>query len=606
MWEPRSKFGGTMRQLVVSLTILFSITVQGQTQELLKAWSETGYGIAELYAEADFNPQICLEKERTFAACLMALENMLQNLEENPVALVFDGISKINVVTREEEELAKTLDEYLEKKAKKRQSYMLAYQMSATSNLADLFAEVETILTTQVEEEKLAYVAGSAYGVFMKEAYDPRTAFIPQSEFTPKPNKYFGIGARIMKYESENQELNGAVALLPMAGSPAEKAGLKKGDLVLAVDGVEVFEQGLLDATAGMKGPEGTQVTLKIHSVCDNEVKDVVVTRGPIVDFPDWVANSRFISLNAVDTLDNICSGEKKPAAGEPQALYVPLNSFQAPRNKNLCAEFVGLQIKDLQNRDSVGMIFDLRNNGGGSLDVVACMLDTLIADDGVLVGQVQVVRGEIVGTNPRATHKFNKTGRIRTSQGVAVHYNKNIIVLVNGGSASASEIFAGTIQDMQRGWVVGERTVGKGSVQSYRPHRVAPQFAEPGDAPIMLGRTTAIYTLNSGRSPQQMGVIPDFQYTNLGKEIEFDENFVTSEAKSFGSIEFANNDWAQNRTAEVEDVVDCSGAKGRHGQTFIEKVAKDERYGRPFVASFQMALAKDVLQCSPVRVAAQ
>lgn len=595
-----------MRPFVATAILLFSIASNSnaQSQELIAAWDRTGYGLSELYAEPDFGPQVCPDKERTFSACLMALDSMLENIEDTPLALRFDGITTFTIEGKTEEEEAKTLDEYLARLEKKRETFNTAFQLGATAGLEILFQQVKDQVEAAVTAEKLAFVAGSAYGTFMREAYDPRNAFVPESEFVPKPNKYFGMGARVVKNQSDNVELDGALALMPMRGSPAEAAGLKRGDLVLAIDGVDVHDMELMKAVERIKGSQGTQVSLKIHSVCDNRVKDVVVTRGPIVDNPDWVVDSRFISLKKLDTLDSICEGDQAAIPGEPQALYVPLDSFQAPRTKDLCSEFVQLQIKDLLNADSVGMIFDIRNNGGGSLDAVACMLDSLISDDGPLVGQVPVVRGEVVGGAPQISHKFHSTGSIRDNQGVLVHYNKNVVVLVNGGSASASEIFAGTIQDMKRGWVIGERTIGKGSVQNYRPHRIAVQFHGPSDETIMIGRTTAIYTLPSGRSPQQFGVIPDFSVNDFGEEIVNDENFVTTEAKSFGSIKFENNHWEQTRTHEVDATSECTGSAGSHGEVFKEKTNLDERYKRPFVANYQMALAKDVLLCSPQRAA--
>ena len=592
-----------MRQFIVCLVLIISSTAWAQSDETIKAWQDTGYDLTELYSENDFKPSECKTRERNFAGCLMALQTLLDGIENNKNQIVFDGSSKLEIVEKAPLAPATTYEEFLERKAKKRDNYNMAYQMGVTASIDSLFNEVENLVSDKTPKDKISYVAGSAYRTYLNEAYDPRSNFVPQEEFTPKPVKFFGIGSQVMKLESDDDSINGGISLDPAPGSPAAKAGLKKGDLILEIDGEDIRALDLSPAVDKIKGTKGSVVKFKVSRFCDGSVEEVSVTRGPVEDFADWREDSKFISLNKMNDVDKLCTGSTEPKAGEPQALYVPLASFQVSGRRDLCDEFISLQIKDLLNEDSVGMVIDLRNNGGGSLDAVACMLDTLVSNKGgTIVGQVTVNKGEIApGAKPATSHRFSARGKIASPDGDLVHYNKPVIVLINGRSASASEIFAGTIQDMKRGWVIGERSVGKGSVQAYRRHsRKKPLTGK--EAPILIGRTTAIYTLNSGRSPQQFGIVPDFHVDNNGKEIEHDDNFVTLEAKSFGSIAFDNNEWTQNRPVEQADMQSCMKASGSHSEGYLQTASSDDRLKRPFVSSYQMALAKDALECSPKR----
>ena len=142
----------------------------------------------------------------------------------------------------------------------------------------------------------------------------------------------------------------------------------------------------------------------------------------------------------------------------------------------------------------------------------MACMLNTIIGGNDLMVQNVPVKQGQMIPGEATNIH-FTDKGIIsmNTSSGpLPMSYNKPIIVLVNRMSASASEIFAGTIQDMKRGWVIGDRTIGKGSLQDIAPFFFGGQtFSQ-----LISKSTMAIYVLNSGRSPQNFGILPDFRFS--------------------------------------------------------------------------------------------
>ncbi len=274
-----------------------------------------------------------------------------------------------------------------------------------------------------------------------------------------------------------------------------------------------------------------------------------------------------------------------------------------------LCAEFMYFQSKDIENPRSRGMIIDLRDNLGGYVHEAACMLNSLIKSDGIILRQLPVKGSEVLdqdsGKDKTKTLFFTTNGVPINPRLSSLTYNKNVVVLVDGFSASASEIFAGTIQDMKRGWVVGKRTLGKGSVQYPVPYReISPK--EGVDAPfkpLELSVTKAIYTLNSGRSPQGYGIIPDFHFSRTGEPVEDKADSISyKDLLFFNNIQFENNPWEQNRPDEMNQLKDCIGKMDRMGETLKRKIQEDEKYHRPFVSDYHIELAKDILMCASSR----
>lgn len=599
-------------------------SVWAQTDEQKENWIKTGYGIDALYIEKDFRAPNCFTSPKLFVACLATLNFLLKEDKDNPQELVWEASSQTYLLQKAEPRLNLDFEQYLQEKRILHNELQQGFQFIELDAIENLFELVKKQVENNLEADLLPYVAGQAYAEFMRNAYDPHNRFMLESDMSPKPNKYFGIGANVSKNLSEGEH-KGALTLAPMAGSPALKAGLKKGDMVITVNGEDIREMSTNEVVSLIKGPAGTDVEVQIASLCSQSVQTVKVTRGPISHLANWMEESRFVNLNdprISDPVTQICDDQaadnKKVVSGQPQALYLPLTTFLEQKGQSLCDEFVQLQIRDLQNPDSVGMIIDLRGNGGGSLDAVACMLDSIISTNGPLVGQVDVLDGEVIGIEPKITHRFHQNGYIRARVPVLgkvagdikyktkfITYNRNIVVLVDGGSASASEIFAGTIQEQQRGWVIGDRTVGKGSVQSLRTHlNVLAKSRSLGES-LVMGRTTAIYTLGRGRSPQQVGIIPDFLYDQLGEAIVHGEDDLTREEQYLGSISYQKSEWVQPRPNEVASIESCARASGSRSESFKSRAQDDERYRRPFVSSYQLNLAQDVLLCSPEKRAA-
>jgi carboxyl-terminal processing protease len=269
--------------------------------------------------------------------------------------------------------------------------------------------------------------------------------------------QYSGLGLSVVMQD-------GAVKVVsPFRGSPAEAAGIKAGDFITHLNGKLIVDTKLDDAVAQMRGPKGTSIRLTIYRQGRDEPLEIDVTRGVI---------------------------ELEPVTSELLSggiAVITVNEFSANVGANVFAEWQELRKKAPAGRIN-GLVLDLRNNPGGSLDESVALSD-LFLSEGRIVSQRGRARGETMFYEAETVYRGDM------AEGVPM------IVLINAGSASASEIVAGALQDHRRALVMGERSFGKGSVQSLLPLGK--------DAALKL--TTARYYTPSGRSVQEGGIKPDF-----------------------------------------------------------------------------------------------
>ena len=265
----------------------------------------------------------------------------------------------------------------------------------------------------------------------------------------PLEGAYEGIGAWV---DTESEFLT---IISPMPGSPAEKAGLQPGDQVVAVDGQDMSGVPAQLVIRRVMGPEGTTVVLTIHREDVPDPFDVQVVRGRI-------------------TVPSVESRVLDQGIG-----YIRLSSFGNDTVGDLRSA-----LRQMLAEDPTGVILDLRGNGGGYLS-----------------GAVDV-SSEFIGEGVILTERFGD-GReeVYNADGDGLALDVPLVVLINGGSASASEIVAGAVQDHGRGWIIGERSFGKGSVQNWHPLE---------DAAGAIRVTIARWFTPNGRSIQGDGLLPD------------------------------------------------------------------------------------------------
>lgn len=323
------------------------------------------------------------------------------------------------------------------------------------AKLFAVFQRVKASYVDKVEDDVL--VRGAIDG--MLAALDPHSAYLDGAALqrleTMIDGNYSGLGLSVVMEQ-------GAVKVIsPFRGSPAEQAGIKAGDFITHLDGKLIYGGNLDDAVAQMRGPAGTSIQLTIFRPGRDEPLEVPVTRGVI-------------------TLEPVTH---ELAAGNVGVISV--NEFSANVGANVYSSWQALK-KEAGGRVS-GLVLDLRNNPGGSLDESVALSD-LFLKSGRIVSQRGRARGETILYDAESVFRGDM------AEGVPV------IVLINAGSASASEIVAGALQDHRRALIMGERSFGKGSVQSLLP--LGP------DAALKL--TTARYFTPLGRSVQEGGIKPD------------------------------------------------------------------------------------------------
>ena len=641
--------------LFFTFIFLFSTSWGIYTEdEIKKMWTDTNYGFENLFYTLDAN--LCYKSEKRFSACMMAFNDLLLKIKKEGEDDKFHQLrvsdtGELEIASIAEEDFPKSEEDLLVSIRERREAFRLFYQKIMTpkaetehpfSVTTDSVSQtpphirqfgdfVSRILelTTRTPEGDRSYIAGGAYRIYLKEAMGLYSDFYPVALKIPKinRNKDFAIGAITEFYETKDGD-NGLV-VHPIEGSSAEFAGLRKGDMILSIDGFDLTnltlnDQMLRDMTSKIRGPEGTRLKLKVQKICDDshEQKKITVIRGPSPRrMSHWFSDSSFVSLDQPESLG--CNNEIKQSevnSGQPTdptansqtvARYVPLKVFSAApmghfagRQFPLCREFLILQKAELSNPQSQGMIIDLRGNPGGILNEAACMLNSIIESQDIIVRLLPMEEGKLRQTSDGmnvVTYYFTEDGFSPNSKTpLPFIYNKNIVVLVDGESGSASEIFAGTLQEMKRGWVVGRRTFGKGTIM--KRDRAFFDETASGLKDIETIFTAGIYTLNSGRSPQGYGIIPDFHVSRTGEDIK-DSSYISPRGQLFfDSISFENNQWEQNRPEELARLIECVRKEDRLGEILRKKIQKDRRHARPFIGDYQLELAKDILKCSSPR----
>jgi carboxyl-terminal processing protease len=387
----------------------------------------------------------------------------------------------------------------------------------------DVLDQVDRQYVTPVDDKKLIQSAMEG----MLSSLDPHSDYLTPEAYGDLQDQtrgeYGGLGLEI-------QSDDGAVKVIsPIDGTPAARAGIKPGDFILAVDGQNILGMSVSDAVKEMRGKPGEAVTLTIGRE-KTDPFDVKLTR-------------------------EIIQPKSVTSHLEGDYGYLRLSGFNEKATDETLAAINDLKAKDPHMK---GLILDLRNNPGG-------LLDQAVGVAGLFLNSGEVVSQR--GRDPQDIERYDAKGH-------DVLAGLPLVVLINSGTASASEIVSGALQDRHRASIVGVTSFGKGSVQTVIPLR--------GGLDGAVKLTTARYYTPSGRSIQKTGIQPDLEVAETREEAQQ----IANEAFEFTEASFRNALTADEGKIRV----------GPHVPAEAPPADFDEKKG-----DFQLTRAVDVLKYGSV-----
>jgi carboxyl-terminal processing protease len=342
-------------------------------------------------------------------------------------------------------------------------NYLYSKNSNELYEKIDLFGEVlETIKQEYVDEVNQIEVMDSAINGVL-QSLDPYSAYMSPKSFkgmqTDTKGEFGGLGIEI------GMESGVIKVIAPIDDTPAANVGIKSGDYIIRINNIQVQGKSLTEAVELMRGPIGSEINLTIRRKNKKKALEFKIKRA-------------IIEVKSVETK---IIGEQKEIG------YLRLKSFNENSDKQLFQKISNFEKKN----KLTSYILDLRNNPGGLLNQAISITDFFLDD------------GEIVSTKGR---KISETRRFFSKKGDGIN-KKPLIVITNNGSASASEIVSGALKDHKRAIILGERTYGKGSVQSIIP------LKNGGGIRLTISK----YYLPSGKSISEIGVLPDIFVEEIG-----------------------------------------------------------------------------------------
>ncbi len=357
----------------------------------------------------------------------------------------------------------------------------------STYESLDLFGDIfERVRSSYVEEvDEAALIEAAING--MLTSLDPHSSYLPPKSFedmrVQTRGEFGGLGIEVTMED-------GLVKVVaPIDETPAARAGVEAGDFITHIDGESVLGLTLSEAVEQMRGEVGSEIVITVAREGEEEPFDISITRD-------------VIKIRAVR------------ARVEGDVGVIRVTTFNEQTYENLVDGLEEIRA-ELGGSDNVkGYVLDLRNNPGGLLNQAIAVSDAFLD------------KGEIVSTRGRDARDSER----HNAEAGDLAEGKPLVVLINEGSASASEIVAGALQDHRRAIIVGAKSFGKGSVQTIMPLS--------GQGAMRL--TTARYYTPSGRSIQALGIEPDIlvERRTIAEAEEPDPRFTRSEADLRGSLE--------------------------------------------------------------------
>ncbi len=526
-------------------------------------WSDVGLSFAVVSNK--INQTSCEASVTHFIACVHTLRAVINELYENQTLVtaeraasdpaVYGSVEKtigkivlVNITKPKVKTFAEALSFMRVDKVLSQTAWEKAYAERANDPI-DYVALVELVTQAPEFAAKESVLTANAANTYNAVLTDPHTAYEPYEYFRQEnlsgPKTFFGIGAMLKPLEKDGK--TSAIVHQPMEGGPAYKAGIRANDVITHVDGVSTEGLDLQAVVAKVRGEKGAVVK-------------VTVQRGlEVLDFD--------IARDAVEQ-KNV---EYKMTGSNSDIAYVKLNDFMAMKAlpsggaQYLVYKNMTDAISALAVNKPKAMILDLRDNPGGLLPEAVNVASLFLKK-----GSLALITRQLVGN----LEEFYPTDKERLV-GVPM------VVLINSRSASASEIVAGALQDQERAFIVGERSFGKGTVQSQV--RVAKD--------ISLRRTIQRFYLPSDRTNQVEGVIPDIEaYPTPNPTAEDKVNY--REEDEYAALPKVGAPWKQPRPEVIEKLERCVATYGTAKDTFAAEASA------AIPPDYQRLVAEDVVEC--------
>ena len=377
---------------------------------------------------------------------------------------------------------------------------------------ADVFERIRSQYVKEVDDEELIEAAING----MLTSLDPHSTYLNTKRYdnmrVQTSGEFGGLGIEV------TMDKGVILVVSPMDDTPASRAGLQSGDYITKIDGEQINGLTLNEAVEKMRGKAGSEIDIVIVRKGEKDVIEVTLERA--------VIEVKSVRSHIEDEIG-----------------YIRISSFTEKTTSGLRDALT--DIKEELGDNMQGIVLDLRNNPGGLLDQAVSVSSTFLD------------RGEIVSTRTRNDKNIQ---RYPARDGDSIE-SKSLVVLINGGSASASEIVAGALQDHERAVIVGTQSFGKGSVQTVMP------LSSNG----AMSLTTAYYFTPSGNSIQGEGIVPDVVVEQLRLDENENSGNRRTEASLRGSLANPNaNDDDADEDEKTQDALIEGDAKE-------EEVAEEE-----------------------------
>ena len=400
------------------------------------------------------------------------------------------------------------------------------------------FQAIVAFLETVTPKEKEAELTARGINEYFAVVFDPHTQISTRRALADSMNgaasSFVGVG--ISLYKLGTRYLVTAVE----ANGPAQAQGVRVNDFLTHIDGQPTRALSLEQLIAAVRGPENTLATLTL--LRNGESLQRVVPRRTLVR----------------EVVESRLARSDKRAYG-----YVRLRDFM---HDQVCGK-TATAIRRLRAQGARGWVLDLRGNTGGSIAIAVCVA-------GLFLGQGELAAYRIDSDSQHRQDYVTSSEKATSSP---------LVVLVDGVSASGSELLAGALQDNKRGWIVGEQTFGKGTAQSVHEFRI------PGATDLTRNGTTGLFFLASGRTTQLRGITPDFVVA-FQPDASEEERFTPREKDAYvAPIAISQDQWISARPEEIHKVSACVEKNGQARARFAASKVQ---------ADYQMLYAMDVLDC--------